>query len=210
MKVIAINGSPRANGNTTQALAWMTQELELQGIETETVQIGQREMHGCIACGYCEDSEQNLCVFQKDSANELILKMRQADGFILGCPAYYGGIPGAMKSFLDRAFNSTSNMGGFRYKVATSVATVRRAGGVDVLHQLNNYLNLAQVVIPPSQYWTLAYGLEKGEVAGDGEGEQTLRKNARAMAWLLRLIEAGKDSVPLPPNEERIITNFIR
>ena len=210
MKVIAINGSPRANGNTAQALGWMTEELELQGIETETVQIGQREFHGCTACGHCEDSEQNLCVFQKDIANELILKMRQADGFLLGCPTYYGGIPGAMKSFLDRAFFSSSNVSGFRHKVATSVAVVRRAGGLDVLHQLNNYLNLAQVIIPPSQYWMLAYGMDKGEVAGDGEGEQTLRKSARAMAWLLKLIDAGKETLPSPEDEERVITNFIR
>ena len=87
---------------------------------------------------------------------------------------------------------------------------VRRAGGVDVVHQLNNYLNLAQVVIPPSQYWLIAYGRDKGEAAGDGEGMQTLLKNARNMAWLLKLIEAGKDTVPLPENEQRIMTNFIR
>ena len=115
-----------------------------------------------------------------------------------------------MKSFLDRAFFSSSNVSGFRHKVATSVAVVRRAGGLDVLHQLNNYLNLAQVVIPPSQYWMLAYGMDKGEVAGDGEGEQTLRKSARAMAWLLKLIDAGKETLPPPKDEERVITNFIR
>ena len=210
MKVVAINGSPRAGGNTAMALGWMAEELALQGIETETVQIGQREIHGCIACGHCEDSEQNLCVFQKDIANELILKMRQAEGFILGCPTYYGGIPGTMKTFLDRAFYSSSNVSGFRHKVATSVAVVRRAGGVDVLHQLNNYLNLAQVIIPPSQYWMLAYGMNKGESTMDGEGEQTLRKSARSMAWLLKLIDAGKGSFPPPEDEERVITNFIR
>ena len=208
MKVIAINGSPRANGNTAMALGWMTEELELQGIETETVQIGQREFHGCIACGYCEDSVQNLCVFQQDIANELILKMRQADGFLLGCPTYYGGIPGPMKSFLDRVFFSSSPY--FRYKVATSVAVVRRAGGVDVVHQLNNYLNLAQTVIPPSQYWTIAYGMEGNEVLEDAEGMQTLRMNARSMAWLLKLIDAGKETLPPPEDEERVITNFIR
>ena len=87
---------------------------------------------------------------------------------------------------------------------------MRRAGGVDVVHQLNNYLNLAQTVIPPSQYWTIAYGRDKGEVEGDGEGMQTLVKNAACMAWLLKLIEAGKDTVPLPENEKRIMTNFIR
>ena len=208
MKVIAINGSPRANGNTTLALKTMTDELERMGIETETIQIGKESIHGCIACGHCAKSEGNRCVFTDDCVNEVSQKMREADGFILGCPTYYAGIPGTMKCFLDRVFYSSTRY--FRLKVATSCAVVRRAGGVDVVHQLNNYLNLAQTVIPPSQYWLIAYGRDKGEAAGDGEGMQTLLKNARNMAWLLKLIEAGKDTVPLPENEPRIMTNFIR
>ncbi len=208
MKVIAINGSPRVGGNTTLALKVMTDELEREGIETETIQIGNLSLRGCIACGHCAKSEGNRCVFADDCVNEVAQKLREADGFILGCPTYYAGIPGTMKSFLDRVFYSSSRY--FRLKVATSCAVVRRAGGVDVVHQLNNYLNLAQTVIPPSQYWTIAYGRDKGEAAGDGEGMQTLLKNARCMAWLLKLIEAGKDTVPLPENEQRVMTNFIR
>jgi multimeric flavodoxin WrbA len=208
MKVVAINGSPCAGGNTAQALGWMTDELGRQGIETETVQIGQLAIHGCTGCGYCRTSMENQCVFRDDPVNEVARKMRQADGFILGCPVYYAGIPGAMKCFLDRIFYSSTPY--FRFKVATGVAVARRAGGVDVVHQLDNYLNLAQMVIAPSQYWAIAYGRDAGEVAGDGEGEQTLRKNARAMAWLLRLIEAGKGKVPLPEDEKRVMTNFIR
>ena len=208
MKVIAINGSPHKNGNTALALKAMTDELERQGIETETIQIGQQSIHGCIACGHCSKSEGNKCVFADDLVNEVAQKMRDADGFILGCPTYYAGIPGTMKSFLDRVFHASSRY--FRLKVATSCAVVRRAGGVDVVHQLNNYLNLAQVVIPPSQYWMIGYGRDKGEVEADGEGMQTLVKNARSMAWLLKLIEAGKDTVPLPEDEKRIMTNFIR
>ena len=208
MKVIAINGSPRAKGNTTLALRVMTDELERLGINTETIQIGKESIRGCIACGHCAKSEGNRCVFTDDCVNEISQKIREADGFILGCPTYYAGIPGTMKSFLDRVFFSSTRY--FRLKVATSVAVVRRAGGVDVVHQLNNYLNLAQVVIPPSQYWMIAYGMDKGEASGDGEGMQTILKNARNMAWLLKLIEAGKDTVPLPENEQRIMTNFIR
>ena len=208
MKVIAINGSPRMNGNTATALKAMTDELERQGIETETIEIGNKSIHGCIACNHCFRSEGNRCVFQDDLVNETAQKMREADGFILGCPTYYAGIPGTMKSFLDRVFYTSSRY--FRLKVATSCAVVRRAGGVDVVHQLNNYLNLAQTVIPPSQYWTIAYGRDKGEVVGDGEGMQTLVKNARCMAWLLKLIETGKDTVPLPEDEKRVMTNFIR
>ena len=208
MKVIAINGSPRANGNTSTALRAMTDELERQDIETETIQIGKQNIHGCIGCGHCFKSEGNKCVFTDDLVNETAQKMRDADGFILGCPTYYAGIPGTMKSFLDRVFYTSTRY--FRLKVATSCAVVRRAGGVDVVHQLNNYLNLAQVVIPPSQYWMIGYGRDKGEVEGDGEGMQTIKKNASCMAWLLKLIEAGKDTVPLPEDEKRIMTNFIR
>lgn len=208
MKVIAINGSPHKNGNTTLALKAMTDELEKQGIETETILVGNLNLRGCTACGYCSKSEGNRCVFADDGLNEIAQKMRLADGFILGCPTYYAGIPGTMKSFLDRVFFTSSRY--FRGKVATSAAVVRRAGGVDVVHQLNNYLNLAQTVIPPSQYWTIAYGRTPGEVAGDGEGMQTLVKNARSMAWLLKLIEHGKDVLPLPEDEPRVMTNFIR
>lgn len=208
MNVIAINGSPRANGNTSMALKAMTDELERQGIQTETIQIGMLSIRGCIACGHCKSSEGNRCVFNDDSVNEIAQKLRDCDGFILGCPTYYAGIPGTMKSFLDRVFYTSSRY--FRLKVATSCAVVRRAGGVDVVHQLNNYLNLAQTVIPPSQYWTIAYGRDKGEVAGDGEGMQTLVKNAASMAWLLKLIEAGKGTVEPPQDEPRVMTSFIR
>ena len=208
MKVIAINGSPNRKGNTTLALKSMTDELERQGIETETIQVGNLNLRGCIACGHCSKSEGNRCVFADDGLNEIAQKMRDADGFILGCPTYYAGIPGTMKSFLDRVFHSSSRY--FRGKVATGIAVVRRAGGVDVVHQLNNYLNLAQTVIPPSQYWTIAYGRVPGEVEGDGEGMQTLVKNARSMAWLLKLIEHGKDVLPLPADEPRVMTSFFR
>ncbi len=208
MKVVAINGSPRANGNTSMALRVMAEELEKQGIAVETIPVGKQDIHGCIACGYCAASEGNRCVFKDDIVNEAAAKMREADGFILASPVYYAGIAGTMKSFLDRVFYSSSRY--FKYKVATSVAVVRRAGGVDVVHQLNNYLQLAQTVMPPSQYWTIAYGRDKGEVLQDGEGMQTLRKNARAMAWVLKSIEAGKETVPLPEDEARVMTNFIR
>lgn len=208
MKVIAINGSPRKNGNTSQALKIMADELEEQGIEVEIIQIGHLNIHGCIGCGYCRTSADNQCVFKDDIVNDIAKKMREADGFILASPTYYAGIAGTMKAFLDRVFYTSSKY--FKYKVATSISVVRRAGGVDVVHQLNNYLNLAQTVMPPSQYWTIAYGLAKGEVIQDKEGIQTIRKNARSMAWLLNIIDAGKEKIPAPVDEDHVMTNFIR
>ncbi|MBN3410527.1 NADPH-dependent FMN reductase [Clostridium botulinum] len=208
MKVIAINGSPRKNGNTSQALKIMVDELEQHSIEVEIIQIGQLNIHGCIGCGYCWTSEENHCVFKDDIVNEVAKQMREADGFILASPTYYAEIAGTMKAFLDRVFFTSSDY--FKYKVATSISVVRRAGGVDVIHQLNNYLNLAQTVMPPSQYWTVAYGMEKGEVIQDEEGIQTIRKNARSMAWLLKTIDAGKEKIPVPVEEDHVMTNFIR
>ncbi len=208
MKVIAINGSPKKDGNTGTLIKVMAEELTKEGIDVEIINIGNQSIHGCIGCNYCADSEDNLCVYKEDITNEVAVKMRQADGLILGSPTYYAGIAGTMKSFLDRIFYTSS--GHFQYKVGASIASVRRAGGVDVIHQLNNYYQLAEMVIPPSQYWTAVYGAEKGEVLQDGEGMQTAIKNARAMAWLLKVIDASKGKIANPAAEERVWTNFIR
>lgn len=208
MKVIAINGSPRPDGNTAKALEIMANELRGEKIDVEIIQVGHHDIHGCIACGRCAASPDHQCVFKDDIVNEAAAKMRAADGFILASPTYYAGIAGTMKAFLDRVFYTSS--GYFKFKVATSISVVRRAGGVDVVHQLNNYLSLAETVLPPSQYWTSAFGQQKGEVLADGEGIQTLRKNARAMAWLLKTVALGKERFPLPQEEDRVVTNFIR
>ncbi|GAB7140439.1 flavodoxin family protein [Deferribacterales bacterium RsTz2092] len=206
LKVVAINGSPRSNGNTARALRVMTDELEVAGIATETVHIGNKSIAGCLACGACANTSDNLCV-QKDIVNEVALKVRAADGFILGSPTYYAGIAGTMKAFLDRMFYSSSRY--FRYKVATMVSVVRRTGGLDVQHQLDNYLGLAGTITPPSQYWRVVYGREQGEALQDAEGIQTMRANARDMAWLLKTLDASK-AIPKPETEKRVWTHFIR
>lgn len=208
MKVIALNGSPKKDGNTACALRFMAEELKKDGIETEIIDIGHLTIHGCTACGYCASSENNECIFKDDLVNETAAKIREADGFILASPTYYAGVAGTMKSFLDRLFYSSSRH--FKYKVATAVTVVRRTGGIDTLHQLNNYLALAQTVSPPSQYWTVVYGRSEGEMMKDLEGVQTIQKNARAMAWLIKVISEGKKNIPMPLEEKRVITNFIR
>ncbi len=167
-----------------------------------------RRLYQYRGCFYCGSSENNQCIIKTDSVNEIAMKMRDADGIILGSPTYYGGISGTMKCFLDRVFFSSSRY--FKYKVGTAVTVVRRAGGTDVTHQLDNYLTLSEMIKPPSQYWMVGYGREKGEVLQDGEGVQTIRKNARAMVWLLKVVAAGKESVPMPENEPRVMTHFIR
>ena len=208
MKVIAINGSPRKDSNSLQILQKMAEELTTEKIDVEIIDVGNQTIRGCIACGYCFSSEQNLCVIKNDLVNETILKLRKVDGIIISSPTYYASIAGTMKSFLDRVFFTSSNY--FKYKVGASIATVRRAGGVDVVHQLNNYFQLAKMIVTPTQYWSAIYGMSQGEVLQDDEGLQTATQAARDMAWLLKVVEAGKKSFPLPEPEERAFMNFIR
>jgi multimeric flavodoxin WrbA len=209
MKVIALNGSPRQESNTGKALVVMAEELARDSIETEIITVGNQNIHGCHSCGYCSKSENHHCAITKDGVNEIADKARLADGLILGAPTYYAGIAGTMKCLLDRLFYTSRQY--LRGKVGASVAIARRAGAVDTIHQLNNYLNLAEMVISPSQYWVIAFGMEQGEIFKDLEGFQTIRRSARAMAWLLKMIDAAKTSLPFPADtEKRARTNFIR
>jgi multimeric flavodoxin WrbA len=187
----------------------MAGELQKENIETEILSIGKENIHGCHGCGYCFKSEHNHCAITNDCLNANADRIRAADGLILGAPTYYAGIAGSMKCFLDRLFYTSRNY--LKGKVGTSVAIARRAGAVDTIHQLNNYLNLAEMIIPPSQYWTVAFGMAQGEISQDEEGLQTLRKNARAMAWLLKIIDTTRTTHPFPIDaERRARTNFIR
>lgn len=208
MKVIAINGSPRSKSNTGLVLEAMAVELAREGIETELIQVGNQLIHGCTACGACKTPAMRCVFHDQDMVAQVADKIDGAQGLILGCPTYYAGIPGTMKSFLDRLFYPQSSR--FRYKVATGVSVVRRTGGLDVVHQLQNYLGLAMTVTPPSQYWTTVYAGAPGNALEDGEGMQTVRRNAQSMAWLMKMIDATKESIPLPPEETRVTTSFIR
>jgi multimeric flavodoxin WrbA len=187
----------------------MAEELAKDGIETEIVAVGGENIHGCRSCGYCFKAEGGRCAITQDCLNDVAGKARAADGIILGSPTYYAGIAGAMKCFCDRLFYTSSRY--FKGKVGASVAIARRAGTVDTIHQLNNYMNLAEMVIAPSQYWVVAFGMKQGETAQDAEGLQTVRNHARAMGWLLKMMDATKKNLPYPEDTEaRARTNFIR
>ncbi|MCL2480532.1 MAG: flavodoxin family protein [Spirochaetaceae bacterium] len=208
MKVIALNGSPRENGNTFFALSKMAEELKKEKIETEIIQIGSQKIRGCIGCRHCFQSENNRCSINDDMLNKTTDIIRKADGLIIGSPTYYAGIAGTMKSFLDRLFYTSSKY--FKHKVGASVSIARRAGAVDVVHQLNNYFNLAEMVISPSQYWSIVFGAAQDEAAKDEEGVQTIQRSAQAMAWLLKIIDATRNTIPSPVHDGRVRTNFIR
>ncbi len=211
MKVIAFNGSPNAAGNTHHALHLVLEQLEAVGIETELVHIGKKAISGCVACGGCAKNQNEKCLLPGDEVNEWIQKMKTADGILLGSPVHYASLAGNFKSFLDRAFYvATSNNGLFRHKVGASVVAVRRSGGLPTFEQLNNYLLYSEMVLPTSNYWNVIHGRAPGEVLQDAEGVQIMEVLGKNMAWLLQLIENGKNTVPEPVYEDKVYTHFVR
>lgn len=211
MKVVAFNGSPRKEGNTYSALNAAGEELKKAGIEFEIIQVGNKAIRGCIACMGCANNQDERCVITNDEVNDWIQKMKEADGIILGSPVYYSGIAGTMKSFLDRAFFVTSvNDSMLRNKVGATVVAVRRSGGVATFDSLNHYILYSEMIMPTSNYWNVTHGLEPGEAAQDGEGSQIMRVLGKNMAWLLKVLAAGKALVEPVLPEEKEFTNFIR
>jgi len=188
----------------------MADELRREGIATETIQIGDQIIRGCIACEHCGASQDNLCAFDNDGINDLIRKLRQADGFVIGSPTYFGGMAGTLKSAMDRLFYAGRRNGGYRNKVGAAAVAVRRGGGPATFNQIITYYHLAEMVVAPSQTWAVGYGREKGEISQDAEGRQTICRHANAMAWIIKMMEAAKDSVALPQAADRIMMNFIR
>lgn len=211
MKVLAINGSPKAEGNTFFALKTAAQELEAAGIETEILHIGQEAVRGCIACGQCARNKDEKCILPGDSVNAWIQKMKEADGILLGTPVHYSAIGATMKAFLDRAFYVAGANGGlFRHKAGAAVVAVRRSGGVTTFDQLNHYLLYSEMLMPTTNYWNVIHGAKPGEAADDSEGVQIMRVLGKNMAWLLKLMEHGKGAVEAPEREQKVYMNFIR
>ena len=206
MKVLLINGSPKAKGNTRIALDEMIKIFESEGVETELVQIGNKPIRGCIACGNC--FKMGKCAFN-DVVNEVAPKFIEADGFVVGAPVYYGSPNGTIISFLDRLFYSTFTK--FKFgKVGAGVVICRRGGATASFDVLNKYFAMNNMPIATSQYWNMVYGLQPGEVVKDVEGLQTLRMLARNMTFLMKSIAAGKEQFGYPEREQWVPTNFIR
>ena len=205
MKVLMLNGSPRVNGNTAVALREIEAVFAREGIETETVQVGQRDIRGCIACGKC--GQLGKCVFD-DIVNELAPKFQAADGLVVASPVYYASANPTLVALLDRLFYST----GFdkTMKVGASVVCARRGGCSATFDELNKFFTISGMPIASSQYWNSIHGLSKGEADQDGEGKQIMRTLARNMIFLMKSIALGKQTYGLPEKEPRISTHFIR
>lgn len=205
MKVLMINGSPRVDGNTGIALKEMEQVFSQEGIEVETVQVGNQAVRGCMACGYC--GKNGKCVFD-DVVNELALKFEEADGLVVASPVYYASANATLIAVLDRLFYSTHF--DKTMKVGASVACARRGGCSATFDELNKYFTISNMPVAPSQYWNSIHGREKGEAMQDEEGKQTMRVLARNMSFLMKSIALGREQFGLPEKEERVFTHFIR
>jgi multimeric flavodoxin WrbA len=212
MKALAINGSPREAGNTRFALDRVCAQLEASGIDSEVVQVGHLPLHGCTGCGLCVKNRDECCGQPDDGLNELVARMKAADGIVLGSPVYFAGIAGTMKCFLDRAFYVAGANGGlFRHKVGAAVVALRRSGAVACCDQLNHYLLYAEMLVPASNYWNAVHGARPGESEGDAEGVQVMEVLGRNLAWLLKLVQQGRETSVAPPAPvAKVRTNFIR
>ena len=184
MKVIAFNGSPRKDGNTTLLVKKVFNELEREGMETEMVQLSAKEIHGCIACYKCAENKDQRCAVKYDAANEYIEKMTRAQGIILGSPVYFIDITPEMKALIDRTgFVSRANGGMYRNKVGGAVVALRRAGGMHAVDSMSHFF-LSQDIIIAGR--VLGMGRDKGEVEKDEEGIQLTKSLGQRMGWLLR------------------------
>ena len=205
MKVMMINGSPRAQGNTAAALEEMRKIFDAAGVETELVNIGLKPIRGCIACQKC--SQTGRCVFD-DIVNETASIFEKSDGLVIGTPVYYASANATTIAYLDRLFYSTHF--DKTMKVGASVVVSRRGGSSSTFDEVNKYFSISDMPIAPSQYWNMVYGLEPGDAAKDEEGMQTMRTLARNMIFLMQSISLGKEKYGLPEKEPWTPTHFIR
>ncbi len=207
MKVLLFNGSPKEHGNTAYALGLMADVFASCGVETELIQVGSRDIRGCIACGKCHKAPRK-CVFD-DLVNEVAPKLAEADGVVIGSPVYYAGPNGTLISFLDRLFYSTGDIDK-RMKVGASVVCARRGGCTATMDVLNKYFSINSMPIASSTYWNQIHGGTPGEAALDDEGVRTMRNLAKNMVFLMNAIAAEKQGRGLPTPEPKAYTNFIR
>ena len=205
MKVLIINGSPRVNGNTSVAVREMEKVFAEEGVETEVVQVGNKDIRGCIACGYCR--ENGKCVFN-DVVNELAPMFEEADGLVVASPVYYASANATLIACLTRLFYSTPFDKSM--KVGASVVCARRGGCSATFDELNKFFTISSMPIASRQSWNRIPGREQGQAEMDEEGRQTMRVLARNMSFLMKSIALGKEKYGLPEKEEHLWTHFIR
>lgn len=205
MKVLMLNGSPRVGGNTTTALDEMKEVFLDEGIEVDSVQVGNLVVRGCIACYSCK--KNGKCVFD-DIVNELAPKFAECDGLVVGSPVYYASANSTLVAVLDRLFYSVPFSK--TMKVGASVAVGRRGGCSSTFDELNKYFTVSGMPVASGQYWNSVHGRNIGDAVGDEEGLQSMRTLSRNMAFLMKSIALGRDKYGIPEKETPIQTNFVR
>ena len=204
-KVLLINGSPHPFGCTARALDEVGKTLNEHGIETEKIQVGNKDIRGCISCNYCRT--HGRCVFN-DLVNETAPKFAEADGIVVGSPTYYAGCNGEVLAFLDRLFYSTAGTFNKTMKVGAAVISSRRGGSTSAFDEINKYFTISSMPIVSSTYWNEVHGFISEDVERDLEGLQTMRNLGKNMAFLIKAIAAQKASEGLPEQERQYFTSF--
>ncbi|MEG1555823.1 MAG: flavodoxin family protein, partial [Bacteroidales bacterium] len=180
-------------------------------IHFEITHIGNKVIQGCMDCGQCAEKCNEQCVISKDMVNEVIQKLKEADGIVVASPVYYSGIAGTLKNLLDRVFFVGGvNDGMFKHKIGAALVTVRRSGGSSTLDGLNHYFSISQIPIASADYWNIIHGRKEGELYEDKEGIQIIKTLAHNMIWLLKMREATANTIPKPETVAKIWTNFVR
>lgn len=205
MKVLVINGSPHPKGCTDRALRELEQTLNDNGIETVRLNIGTKDVRGCIACNFCR--EHGRCVFN-DVVNESAPLVAEAAGIVVGTPVYYAGANGQVLSYLDRLFYSTSGTVDMTMKAGAAVVSSRRAGSTSAFDEINKYFTIRSMPIVSSSYWNEVHGFTAEDVEDDLEGLQTMRNLGRNMAFIVKAIAAQKEAEGIPAQENGTFTNF--
>ncbi len=198
MKVVAINGSARKDGNTAILLNYVLRELEAEGIETELIQLSGKTIHGCLSCRTCGTRKDGRCAQKNDYGNTCIEKMVAADGILLGSPTYVTDVSAEMKALIDRACLVVRSGGNLlKRKVGAGVVAVRRAGATHAFDTLNHFFLISEMIVPGSSYWNIGIGRDIGDVEKDAEGIETMRTLGRNMAWLMKRV-AASEAAPEP------------
>ncbi len=206
MKVILLNGSPHKDGCCNRALREIADTLKKEDIESEILWLGNKELSGCLGCGFCR--KNGRCI-KEDKVNEFAPLIKEADGFVVASPVHYASAGGAVTSFLDRLFFSSSGL--LAGKPACAVVSCRRGGASAAFDQLNKYFTISSMPIVSGQYWNMVHGQTPEEVEKDLEGLQIMRSLGKNMAWLIKCIKLGSENgIPFPEKEEAIRTSFIR
>jgi multimeric flavodoxin WrbA len=203
MKVVAINGSPRKGGNTEILLRKVLEPLEEAGWDTELIQVGGKEIRGCIACYKCFENKDMRCAVKKDIFNGCMEKLVEADAMVLGSPTYFTDVSAELKALIDRSgLVSLANGGIFAGKIGAAVVAVRRGGATHAFDSINHMFLMSRMIVPGSIYWNIGIGLDKGDVLKDEEGLRNMRNLGETIAWLGKAIKPNMVSFPQPPSAE--------